>query len=244
MKQRQKDIAVLLIEIKTAINIKDIAKKVSCSERTVRNDLNAIEKWISVSTESRAELKRKPGVGIYLLAEAEERQNLLKALESYQNQYEQENEQRQYRIQLKLLMNNGALTIDELSEDFNISKTVIRDDLRTIKSQLNAKQLNLKIEPRLGVEVLGKEKQKRDALAQVVSKMKIKNKNEIHLIEFFEESLTRCVNEVLLSVIPDLSLEKDLLFYNNITIHTLFMIERIKSESTVTLSKEEWHLVE
>ena len=98
MRERQELVLIELLETETPLNIKSLAGKLACSERTVRNDLKKIEKWIEVNSQSKVRLKSQPGVGTYLVTTEHERQKLLQLMKEYQSEYVREKEERQNNI--------------------------------------------------------------------------------------------------------------------------------------------------
>lgn len=239
MRERQELITIELLETETPLNIKKLAKKLSCSERTVRNDLKTIEKWIEVNSQSKVLLKRQPGVGTYLKADDQERLNLLQLMKEYQSEYVREKDERQNKMLFNLLMNQQTTTIDELADQFFESKMTIREDLETIRQSINGHQLDLTIEPRIGIQITGDERKKRKVLAQVVKQSKSDQSKDLYLAKFFKQEDIQKINKTVGQVDPALLDSSDISSLSTIIIHLLFMIERIKKKSTLQLTTEE-----
>jgi activator of the mannose operon, transcriptional antiterminator len=65
MNTRQKEVLFLLLsESDEHVLVQDLADRVNCSEKTIRNDFKAIEAYLTAY--SSALLVRKPGLGVYL----------------------------------------------------------------------------------------------------------------------------------------------------------------------------------
>ncbi len=243
MRERQELITIELLETQTPLNIKHLAKKLSCSERTVRNDLKTVERWIEVNSQSKVRLMRQPGVGTYLEAGDLERQNLLQLMNEYQSEYAREKDIRQNKILFNLLMSQESTTIDELADQFYESKTAIREDLEIIRRWLSSHQLDLMIEPRIGIQVAGDERKKRKMLAQVMKQSQANQSEELYLSKFFKQGDIQKINEIVGKVDSNLLDSTDASSLSTIVIHLLFMIERIKKKSTLQLTEEEKSII-
>lgn len=239
MRKRQESVLIQLLETHTPLNTKQLAKKLNCSERTVRNDLKTIEKWIEGNSQSKVRLKRQPGVGTYLEATNQERKNLLKLMKEYQNEYAREKDKRQNKILFNLLMSQEATTIDELADQYYESKALIREDLERIRHSIHSQQLDVTIEPRIGIQITGDERKKRKMLAQVMKQSRIKQSENLYLAKFFKQEDIQRTNEIVREVDAALLDQSDSSSLSTIIIHLLFMIERIKKKSTLQLTAEE-----
>ncbi len=76
MRERQKQILrnLLLIEEKVLL-VQQLASEFNCSEKTIRNDLQVIESFLKERSNGR--LVRKPGVGISVNIEENEKRDML-----------------------------------------------------------------------------------------------------------------------------------------------------------------------
>lgn len=239
MRERQELIIIDLLETKMPLNIQRLAEKLGCSERTIRNDLKTVEKWFQVNSQSKVRLKRQPGVGTYLEAGDKERQDLLQLIQEYQSEYAREKDERQNKMLFNLLMSQKMTTIDELADQFYESKTTIREDLEMIGKSINSHQLDLAIEPRIGIQITGEERKKRKVLAQVLRQSKADQSEELYLTKFFKQDDIQKITEIVGKVDSELLDSADVSSLSTIIIHLLFMIERIKKQSTLQLTVEE-----
>lgn len=244
MRRRQEKIIEELLKLKKPLSIKMLAEEFNCSERTIQNDLKTIEKWLKVNSQEKVHLERQPGVGTYLEASDQMRKQLLNLIKEYQSESQLKVEKRQNKILLHLLMSHQNRTIDELAEKFYESKEKIREDLQEVKKIVQYYQLTLVIKPRIGIQIKGKERNKRNLLAQVIKKGKKDGKEEIYLQEFFEKKDINKVNQIVKAINPNLLDHDEDYQISSIVIHILFMIERIKNESTLQIKVEEWSLID
>lgn len=223
--------------------LKKIAACVSCSERTVRNDLNDIIDQLE-ENKMTYHLEKKPGVGINLTLSSKDKVKCLKTRKVESFQFSSEIE-RQSLVLITLLMTQKYLVLDELASRFFVSKKIIRDDIEKI-NQVITKLKGVKIEtvPRKGTILIADERTRRELLAKEMRRIQhtqLSSKKELN--EFFSEDLIESVNDSLglLSEKTKINIKDNPL--SSITIHILFMIERIKSKQSLTLSEGEWHLI-
>ena len=125
MLTRQEKMIVMLIESKQPLKIDDLAQNLSCSPRTIRNDLTQLEKDLPIDIK----IERKPGIGISLLGNEVSKRNLLNAMQRKNKASLKEAQERQERILFHLLMRQDPITLGALAEHFFESKKVIREDL-------------------------------------------------------------------------------------------------------------------
>lgn len=239
MRERQESIIIELLKTQTPLNSKHLAEKLDCSERTIRNDLATVEKWIEGNSQSKVQLKRKPGVGTYLEATDQERQQLLQLIKEYQSESAREKSERQNTMLFNLLLRQDTATIDELADQFYESKTTIREDLEVIREGISSHQLHLTIEPRIGIQIIGDERKKRKVLAQVMKQSKADQNEKVYLTKFFKQQDVQLINQTVERVDAALLEGSDNGSLSTMVIHLLFMIERIKKKSTLQLTEEE-----
>ncbi|MGX7109434.1 BglG family transcription antiterminator [Facklamia miroungae] len=243
MRERQKLLLRDLLQTTVPLNTQEMAEKFACSERTIRNDLKVLEKWLRANSQAEVVLKRQPGVGTYLEADQAVKERLLGIFEDYQTEFEWQSENRQNKILFQLLMNQQVVTIDELSEQLYESKNTIRHDLKTMQRAIQPQQLDLSIEPRIGIQITGDERNKRKVLAQLVKKYTKNQDKEVYLAEFFQKSDLPKIKESIASVDAALLDQEASNTLNNIIIHLLFMVERIKKHATLELTATEKKLI-
>lgn len=238
MLTRQEKMIVMLIESKQPLKIDDLAQNLSCSPRTIRNDLTQLEKHLPIDIK----IKRKPGIGISLLGNEVSKRNLLNAMQRKNKASLKEAQERQERILFHLLMRQDPITLGALAEHFFESKKVIREDLEHIGLMLGKEGLTLHIQTRVGIYIEGNEKKKRDFLAAMINETP---RSEDDLIHFFKTTSIVKVNHILARYAPELleeNVQKNQL--SSIAIHILFMIARIEENASVQLRKDDRMILE
>lgn len=167
MNNRQKDILhMLLTETRPHLVVRDIALQFGCSERTIRNDLDEIDRYLTET--SNARLVRKPGFGVTLdMTESDKSEIASRLLRPAKHKEQETEEERLVAVAYQLLMETKPITIQELADKHYTSKTVIKKDLDTLREWLEKRDLAVVSKQKVGVLVDGKERDKRAALSKL-----------------------------------------------------------------------------
>lgn len=146
----------MLLESKETERVSKLAEHLSCSEKTVRNDLGTIKEY--VENETNGELVKKPGLGVYIQVDEYERSRLYQTFSSVDTKKEEVIErQRKVEIVYELLMTKDPVSIQGLSERYYVNRLVIRKDLEDIRTWLEEFELVLHFKQKVGVLVDGEE---------------------------------------------------------------------------------------
>ncbi|MBP3041579.1 transcription antiterminator, partial [Bacillaceae bacterium Marseille-Q3522] len=158
-----------LIKTKNPITIDAIAKEIGVSNRTVRNTLAKVEQKVN---NNGLLLQRKPGVGISIEGSEETKLKLIHQMELQSiNQYIEPYtpEDRSNYILKKLFMNEEDNTTRTLASELYVSQVTIQKDLTNIQTWLNKFNLKLVRNKHSELKVIGKEKNCRLAIAQLIA---------------------------------------------------------------------------
>lgn len=243
MNTRQKEILrILLTRTDQHFLVDELAEKISCSEKTIRNDFKKIEEYLS--QHSNASLIRKPGLGVYLNIENDEKSQLYNQLHlTEQPSLYISEEERTLQIAYLLLMNSKAVTARDLASQYYVNRAVIKKDLDIIKKWLVKYDLNLVSKQKIGLSIEGSEKNKRRALSKLSELINnqqmtmdfIKSQFSPHEIDSVKRELKEFQQKYSL-FFTDESLESLLL-------HTLLMIKRVKLNQPISIFDEEKKLI-
>ncbi|MCD2370518.1 BglG family transcription antiterminator [Bacillus sp. BS3(2021)] len=239
MNTRQKDILNLLLsEPEDYLVVQDFADRVKCSEKTIRNDLKTIEDYLNQHSD--AQLIRKPGLGVYLNIEDHERVRLSRQLYTEHHAAQQQSdEERMLQIAYQLLMNPKPVSAKEMAAEHFLNKSSIKRDLNQIEVWLQRFGLTLVSKQRLGLKIEGSEKNKRKALARISELID----NPEFTSRFIKSQFLSHEVEFVKSEIRSLQKRHSLYFtdetFENLLLHTLLMIRRIKMKQPITISPEE-----
>ncbi|MBP2075958.1 BglG family transcription antiterminator [Oceanobacillus polygoni] len=234
MNERQKELLkILLTEYQDPLLIQELASRLDCSEKTVRNDLKQIDLYLrEVSSGS---IKRKPGVGITLEIDETERFEVLHLLLStapFQGKGE-----RIIEIAFQLLTSNNPITIQAFVSQHYVAKTVIKKELDNIQHWLASFDLELISKPGLGHMIKGTELQKRQALSRLPLLVSTANRNYVLDLFLLHEITT------VKKALRDLRLNYQLSFTDeameSLLVHALIMLKRTRQKSPVLVPEEE-----
>ncbi|OLQ57819.1 PTS sugar transporter subunit IIA [Bacillus licheniformis] len=239
MNTRQKEILYLLLsEPDDYLVVQDFADRVKCSEKTIRNDLKAIEDYLN--EHSRAQLIRKPGLGVYLNIEEQERDWLSQQLHTeHVPSRQRTDEERMLQITYDLLINSKPVSAKELAAQHFVNRSSIKKDLYTVEEWLERFDLTLVSRQRLGLKVEGNERNKRKALARISDLIH----NTEFTSQFIKSKFPSHEVDFVMKEIKSLQKKHSLYFtdetFESLLLHTLLMVRRIKMKQPVLLSPKE-----
>ncbi|MDQ0162872.1 BglG family transcription antiterminator [Bacillus alveayuensis] len=233
MNERQKDLLkVLLTEKQQYFLTKQLAEKVNCSEKTVRNDLKVIEQYLQEHTS--ALLLKKPGLGISLQIDEVDQANLFKQLHIVSQADDEKEQERVIEIAYQLLMEAKHMTLKSLAEQFYIHKNVIKQDLEKIRKWLKKYHLNLVSKQRIGLVVEGSEQNKRMALSNLDQLLNPFQPNRHFIKQQFPPHEVFIVEKELkeMEQLHHLSFTDD--SFESILMHILIAIKRNKMNQSIS----------
>lgn len=238
MNERQTAILEQLLTGQT-MTTKSLSQTNHVSERTIRNDLTKITTSLTEAGYP-FELAKKPGVGIQFHSPvvAKITQAFLQSTQVYEGDY------RRKLLLFRLLMASEATTLSDLAAELFVNKQIIRDDLAWANQQLAPENLTVTVKPKIGVFVTGSEGHKRDLLARLLKDLTTTQKNGDFLSNFFSPRDLQITTQLVANFEERYQLPNRGQPDNSIVIHLLFMITRIKNKGTITLSQEEWQLIQ
>ncbi|WP_208920294.1 BglG family transcription antiterminator [Paenibacillus uliginis] len=237
MNTRQREVLrMLLADTDRYYVVRDMAMKLNCSEKTIRNNFEAIDLYLS--EHYNATLVRKPGFGVKLNIEEHEQMELFDQLfrSAQENEYEQD-DNRIAAIAYKLLMNTKPTTLQELAEQYFVNRSVIRKDLDTLDHWLVKWGLSIISKQKVGITIEGNEKEKRAALSKVyqligtTSTQFIKKKFEVQELNIVTRELRQLEEQETFRFTDEA--------FDNLLIHTLLMIRRTKLKQPISFSEQE-----
>ncbi|TKC18535.1 BglG family transcription antiterminator [Robertmurraya kyonggiensis] len=239
LNKRQNEILALLLKNNKNENIKisTIAETLHCSEKTVRNDFKTIDEWLE--HDYQAKIIRKPNIGVKLEISNDEHERLLEDHHNQQNRHNKTFEkERKKEILFMLLRDNKTLSLQELCEQYYVSKQVIKQDLHEIEQWIKLFHLSIESKQKIGLKVIGNEKNKRAALLRLHQFTQEKDK-----LSFFEKwfshfEITR-TKQQLRKMESQLHKTFTNESMNNLVLHLLVMVKRIKLKQTIQLSLNE-----
>ncbi|WP_160725039.1 BglG family transcription antiterminator [Bacillus sp. USDA818B3_A] len=235
MNNRQKELLrILLVHKEDVWHIKDLSEQLNCAEKTVRNDLDRLEEYLQDFPS--AKLIRKPGFGISIESEEEDRSKIMQGLLSSEPKT---NEERLFEIAYMLLTSSHAITLQSLADRYYVPKGIIKKDIEMIDHWLKRYGIELISKPRVGNIAKGSELQKRNALAhlsELISTLAQGKNVVLDLFLPYEISIVRKslrdMTETFSFPITDSSLD-------SLLVHALIMIKRTRQRSPVYVEESE-----
>ncbi|HFK1527055.1 BglG family transcription antiterminator [Bacillus thuringiensis] len=241
-KRQQEILQVLLSESNEYLLVQELADRIGCSEKTIRNDFKVIEEYLEKYSD--ALLIRKPGLGVCLEIKDYDRASLFNKLYAVkQNVSYAPDEERVLQIAYSLLMNVKPVTVQELAEHYFVNRAAVKKDLDRIEKWLEELGLELILKQRVGLTVEGDERNKRKALAklsdlihnQELMNQFIKKQFLYHEIEFVMTELKALQKRYAIFFTDD-TLE-------NLLLHTLIMVRRMKLKQPISMSTDDLNIV-
>ncbi|GAB6676566.1 BglG family transcription antiterminator [Bacillus cereus] len=241
-KRQQEILQVLLSESNEYLLVQELADRIGCSEKTIRNDFKVIEEYLEKYSD--ALLIRKPGLGVCLEIKDYDRANLFNKLYAVkQNVSYASDEERVLQIAYSLLMNVKPVTVQELAEQYFVNRAAVKKDLDRIEKWLEELGLELILKQRVGLTVEGDERNKRKALAKLSDLIHnrelmnrfIKEQFLYHEIEFVMTELKALQKRYAIFFTDD-TLE-------NLLLHTLIMVRRMKLKQPISMSTDDLNIV-
>ena len=161
---REVQIVKYLLDAEAAVKIKDLAKWLAVTERTIKYDLDQIRDWM---TEHSISFQSKPNIGIWLEMDDTQRQATQQLLMSNKSSYPSK-EERTIAITKHLILMDEYLTATQISEKLEVSRNTILNDLHNVEEFIVPWQVYLKRQPRIGYRLKGEELHQRILLENLI----------------------------------------------------------------------------
>ncbi|XJZ26747.1 BglG family transcription antiterminator [Bacillota bacterium Lsc_1132] len=233
MNDRQKAMLIILLEETAAyLSSQQLADRLNCSEKTVRNDSKLLDQWLA--EHSQVVLTRKPNAGFKLDIREKERNTLLQMLTSNRSENKEVGKEKRVKQILQwLLIEKKTLTLQKLSESFFVNKAIIKKDLEKIERFLQKYDLQLSTKKKLGIEIEGNERDFRLALSKIPEFLG-ENQNPFWQEWFlpYEISAVKQLVEELNEKVPNPYTDQTL---QNLVIHILISLKRLKQGNLIQL---------
>lgn len=240
MKERQKAMLKILLDNPSQfMSAQEIADRLSCSEKTVRNDSKWLDQWLSQHTQ--ATLQRKPNAGFRLEVSESMRKVLLQSLYQVQpTDHPPDEKERVARILEILFIEGKKVTLQKLSELLFTPKTLIKKDLEKIERFIRKTNMQLNVKRNAGVEIIGNEWDWRLTLSALPSLLEIPSKDRVG---FFSRFFTSHEINLVQTALDDFNQAQINPFtdetLSNLMIHILIAIKRIKQSHPIPFSSLE-----
>ncbi|TPV41398.1 BglG family transcription antiterminator [Bacillus dicomae] len=241
-KRQQEILQVLLSESNEYLLVQELADRIGCSEKTIRNDFKVIEEYLGKYSD--ALLIRKPGLGVCLEIKDYEKVSLFNRLYAVRQDVSYvSDEERVLQIAYSLLMNVKAVTVQELAEQYFVNRATVKKDLDRIEKWLEELGLELILKQRVGLTVEGDERNKRKALAKLSDLIH----NQELMNQFIKKQFLYHEIEFVMTELKALQKRYDTFFTDdtleNLLLHTLIMVRRMKLKQPISMSTDDLNIV-
>ncbi|GAB3059136.1 BglG family transcription antiterminator [Virgibacillus ainsalahensis] len=163
---REREVIELLLKRQEAIPVKEIARNIGASVRTIHRDLKSIEKIVA---DYKLELVKKTGAGVRIQGSEDDIRELERAL-TWKPVSEFTPQERSAVILSTLLETNEPIKLFTLASELHVTIATISHDLDLLEEDLAAYHLILIRRRGYGVKVEGEEKQKRSVISNLITK--------------------------------------------------------------------------
>lgn len=202
-----------------------IAKSLSVSPRTIRNDIKMINEMAD-SHGFYIESKKSAGYKIDIMDKNKfnlfiNNQYLKDELLNFNNQ-----ESRIHFILGKLLILDNYVKIESLSERMYMSETTIKKDLKVIRNEIEKYELQLIASPYYGLKIEGSEFQKRYAIADFLLSKPYQNQTfDTEKINDLKSEMIKMIHQFQITI-PDVKLE-------NLVVHIYIAMFRVENQFVI-----------
>ncbi|WP_272873273.1 BglG family transcription antiterminator [Alteribacter salitolerans] len=255
--QRRLLIMKELLTATAPITAKKLASLISCSERTVREDIQFLNMWLKEL--QYPELLRKPNLGYLLQVNDVKRACLREDLESIDlTHYEFSRDERINFMTLELLTVSKPTTISKFEQLFQASRGTIMRDLTLCETNLSSFDIKMVKKPKRGIWIEGEELLIRSALShtcktmdplliQVVARNHERYESSSEQQVSVSKSMAHIVDELQVEEIKEIV--EPILSWKEITLsddsrlalymHIGMVLKRIRSSNSFTLPEED-----
>lgn len=241
--KRKAEIIKILSSEDRFFSVKEIAKIIAVSSKTIRNELTLIDNMIG---DLDITIIKKPGDGIRLKSINNDAIKFIELLDTdFKNQWTPV--ERQQDILSKLILKDEPLLIKQLSLDYYVSHATINKDIQVINSQISQNNIEIVYKKNEGVQIIGSEEDKRSVLAKITTE---NSQDEYYIandvlnsqfLERFKESLNidfTKVEKIVRDAEHELGFHLSSEALVNLVIHIAIAIRRMQQGNSVTLSDD------
>lgn len=251
LNSRQKEIIKILTKSTNfnPITVSVIANKLDLSSRTVLRELPKIELWLE---ENEFNFVRKPGVGLIIDEDEENRELILELLEVEKIQKQYTKEERKRIIISELLITSEPLKLFYFTSLLRVSEGTLSSDLDEIEEFMEKFNIKLIRKPGFGVYIIAKEESIRKAIISILyenlkedelivifkgteaNTLSIQNR----LLNFIDKSLIKYVEDIVKELQDELNVKLADNAYVALVVHLSLAVRRIENGEKISIDKE------
>lgn len=226
MIQRQKNIIKDLKYSK--MSIKEISEKQNVTERTIRNDIKAINEELE---HFNAELLKNKDGNYYLFVENVHTFNNFEKQELLNFEFDfSEPRDRLIYISLRYLFSAKFIKSEDLLDEMFISRSSMQNDMKDVRELLAKYDLDFDVKPNYGLKIMGDERNIRNAISYLINKVN-ENKYYSTIDDFsliFDKSILEKIYSIIVKNVKNSDVKLSDFALNNLVIHIAIAIKRIE----------------
>lgn len=240
MNQRHKEIIIGLIH--NPMSIKEVSKRASVTERTIRNDIRDIN--VNLENYGASLVKNSKNEIEINVLDSERFEEFEK---DYLFNFDFNFSEPKYRliyIGLRFLFTENYLKLEDLMEEMYISRSTIKNDMKDVRDYLKEYSIDFVTKPHYGLRVVGNERDIRNAISTLINSVNegfAGNKNH-ELSYLFDKEVLDDIYDILVQKINKSSIKLSDIALNNLVLHIAIAIKRIQInhyfESSIDLDLE------
>ncbi|WP_080872736.1 BglG family transcription antiterminator [Oceanobacillus timonensis] len=251
---REKRILDMLLDGQNnLVTVKSIAETLEVSSRTIYRDLEGME---SLLKQFHLSLYTEPGKGIQIQGSAEEKETLKSTVEDIDD-YEITTIERRILILGELLEASFPIKLISFANDFGVTMATISKDLTEMEDWVRAFHLNLVRKQNYGIQIMGSEQDKRQAMSALVKqyfdeskfitmlRQNLQKSSDWHvdtvskrLLEMISKDKIKLIEQIVGEVICDLPYSIADSSYIGLVVHLALTMERIKQGKTIDIDSD------
>lgn len=228
MKARQIKLLNYLIHYPNQyLSIQTLQSVLGCSEKTVRNDLDALT--LSIADFSGIKILRKRGLGILLSGQ----NNALSMLYQKINHIPKVSDnERLIEVAYQLLTTSEPISLKKFENKFYTHTGVIKKDLQKINVWLKQFKLIITSKQGKGTSISGNELNKRNAIAHL---SELVHHESLDVLDFFEPAEYRLVKHIAQQIQTKYQLTLTDGGFDSLILHALVLMKRTRQKHAIKM---------
>ncbi len=242
MNIRLQKIIKYLMSANKPITSYELASELQVSSKTIRNDIKELNRILE-QIQAYIESQRGKGYQLIIKEEKSFHKFVKQALKDTQDKIPSDSEDRIQYLMEKLLVNSDYIKIEDLADELYVSRSTLKNDLKSVRKILDKYHLFLEHKPYYGLKIVGNEIQIRYCISEYLYNQKSNlMDHQIDWMEILpEKKLNIIKNSVLMHLRKNHIFISDISLQNLIT-HIAIACKRIQEKNSVEMREE--HLKE
>ncbi|MEH7118359.1 BglG family transcription antiterminator [Neobacillus vireti] len=245
MKERTQRVLNRFLTVNTFLTCEDLSKEFSISERTLRNELVLINKYLAEN--HCPEITTTRGKGLILDLSDEDRKNLLLKLgNDRETEYYRPNE-RFLALLLDIVDSTKPTILYEMEEELQISKSTLDEDMRKLRLFLKDYAISVVSLPKQGIVLRGDERSIRSMLYDVINSMTnidylngfrdsegVRTSSDQFVLDYLNPNVLKVIAEQYDEVLEKTRVEINQVYRNQVILFLGIWVRRLNDGNTLS----------